>query len=160
MKADLHTHSSRSDGVLAPAELVRLARQVGLDALALTDHDSLAGLEEAREAGLELGIEVIAGVELSVRNQSLDEHLLGFFVDPTAPDLVAYLDELQANYKAAVDSWIAVIRKEEALASVNHTLAEVDKWEQAHFEEDEMRSAVKEAKAKYEDFLREKFFGF
>jgi hypothetical protein len=70
------------------------------------------------------------------------------------------LDELQATYKAAVDSWIATIRKEEALASVNHTLAEVDKWEQAHFEEDEMRSAVKEAKAKYEDALREKFFGF
>jgi hypothetical protein len=70
------------------------------------------------------------------------------------------LDELQATYKAAVDSWIATIRKEEALVSVNHTLAEVDKWEQAHFEEDEMRSAVKEAKAKYEDALREKFFGF
>ena len=70
------------------------------------------------------------------------------------------LDELQATYKAAVDSWIAVIRKEEALASVNHTLAEVDKWEQVHFEEDEMRSAVKEAKAKYEDALRERFFGF
>ena len=70
------------------------------------------------------------------------------------------LDQLQANYKAAVDSWIATIRKEEALASVNHSLAEIDKWEQAHFEEDEMRSAVKEAKAKYEDALREKFFGF
>jgi hypothetical protein len=70
------------------------------------------------------------------------------------------LDELQTNYKAAVDSWIAAIRKEEALASVNHTLAEVDKWEQAHFEEDEMRGLVKDAKAKYEDALREKFFGF
>jgi hypothetical protein len=70
------------------------------------------------------------------------------------------LDELHATYKAAVDSWIATIRKEEALVSVNHALAEVDKWEQAHFEEDEMRSAVKEAKAKYEDALREKFFGF
>ena len=70
------------------------------------------------------------------------------------------LDELQANYKAAVESWIAAIRKEEALASVNHEIAEVDRWEEAHFEEDEMRSAVKEAKAKYEDALREKFFGF
>ena len=70
------------------------------------------------------------------------------------------LDELQANYKAAVESWIAAIRKEEALVSVNHTIAEVDKWEAAHFEEDEMRSTVKEAKAKYEDALRERFFGF
>ena len=70
------------------------------------------------------------------------------------------LDELQANYKAAVEAWIAAIRKEEALVTVNHSVAEVDKWEQAHFEEDEMRSAVKDAKAKYEDALREKFFGF
>ena len=52
------------------------------------------------------------------------------------------------------------IRKEEALVAVNHSVAEVDKWEQAHFEEDEMRSAVKDAKAKYEDALREEFFGF
>ena len=70
------------------------------------------------------------------------------------------LDELQSTYKAAVESWIAAIRQEEALASVNHSIAEVDKWEAAHFEEDEMRGAVKEAKAKYEDALREKFFGF
>ena len=70
------------------------------------------------------------------------------------------LDELQANYKAAVEAWIAAIRKEEELVSVNHSVAEVDKWEQAHFEEDEMRSAVKDAKAKYEDALRTKFFGF
>jgi hypothetical protein len=70
------------------------------------------------------------------------------------------LDELQATYKAAVETWIAAIRKEEALVAVNHSVAEVDKWEQAHFEEDEMRSAVKDAKAKYEDALREEFFGF
>jgi hypothetical protein len=70
------------------------------------------------------------------------------------------LDELQSAYKSAVEAWIAAIRKEEELASVNHDVAEVDKWEEAHFEEDEMRSNVKEAKAKYEDALREKFFGF
>jgi hypothetical protein len=70
------------------------------------------------------------------------------------------LDELQATYKAAVEAWISAIKNEEALASVNHTVAEVDKWERAHFEEDEMRSTVKEAKAKYEDALRAKFFGF
>ena len=70
------------------------------------------------------------------------------------------LDELQASYKNAVEAWIAAIRKEEALASVNHTVAEVDSWEKAHFEEDELRSVVKDAKAKYEDALREEFFGF
>jgi hypothetical protein len=70
------------------------------------------------------------------------------------------LDELQATYKAAVDAWISSIRKEEALASANHSLIEIDKWEQAHFDEDEMRNSVKTAKAKYEDALRAKFFGF
>jgi hypothetical protein len=72
----------------------------------------------------------------------------------------AELDQLQAAYRNAVEAWIAAIRKEEALASVNHSVAEIDHWEQAHFEEDEMRNTVKEAKAKYEDALREKFFGF
>ncbi|MGA2288568.1 hypothetical protein [Bradyrhizobium sp.] len=72
----------------------------------------------------------------------------------------AELDQLQAAYRNAVEAWIAAIRKEEALASVNHSVAEIDHWEQAHFEEDELRNTVKEAKAKYEDALREKFFGF
>jgi 3',5'-nucleoside bisphosphate phosphatase len=111
LKVDLHTHSSRSDGMLAPAELVRLAREVGLDALALTDHDSLAGLDEARRAGAELGVEVIAGVELSVRNQGSDEHLLGFFVDPEFPDLVAYLDELQASRHRMADETLAALER-------------------------------------------------
>jgi hypothetical protein len=70
------------------------------------------------------------------------------------------LDRLQAEYKNAVVTWIAAIRNEEVLASVNHTVAEIDKWEGAHFAEDEMRTKVKDAKAKYEDALREKFFGF
>jgi hypothetical protein len=70
------------------------------------------------------------------------------------------LDDLQAAYKSAVEAWIISIRAEEALASVNHSVAEVDKWEKAAFEEDEMRDAVKAAKAKYEDALRTKFFGF
>ncbi len=70
------------------------------------------------------------------------------------------LDELQAAYKAAVESCISAIRIEEALASANHSMAEIDRWEQAHLEEDEMRNAVKAAKAEYEDALRQKFFGF
>jgi hypothetical protein len=70
------------------------------------------------------------------------------------------LDQLQKNYKATVEEWIAAIKKEEALASVDHSIAEVDQWQQAHFREDEIRSRVKAAKKKYESALREKFFGF
>jgi hypothetical protein len=70
------------------------------------------------------------------------------------------LDQMQNAYKAAVEEWIAAIKQEEALASVNHSIAEVDKWEGAHFSEDKIRSKVKAAKKSYEDALREKFFGF
>lgn len=67
---------------------------------------------------------------------------------------------MQNAYKAAVEEWIAAIKTEEELASVNHSIAEVDKWEDAHFKEDEVRNKVKAAKRQYEDTLREKFFGF
>jgi hypothetical protein len=72
----------------------------------------------------------------------------------------AELDQLQAAYKATVDMWIAAIREEEALASVNHTVAEVDKWEGAHFREEEIRDKALSAKAEYEAALRQKFFHF
>ncbi|MDB5605778.1 MAG: hypothetical protein JWP25_2678 [Bradyrhizobium sp.] len=70
------------------------------------------------------------------------------------------LDDLQVSYKDAVEAWISSIRKEEALASVNHSVAEIDLWEKAYFDEEEMRNAVRAAKTKYEDALRAKFFGF
>jgi hypothetical protein len=61
---------------------------------------------------------------------------------------------------AAVEQWVEAIRQEEALASVNHTVAEVDQWENAHFKEDQLRDRVKAAKKKYEDALRQEFYGF
>jgi hypothetical protein len=70
------------------------------------------------------------------------------------------LDQMQTAYKSAVEEWIAAIKQEEALASVNHTVAEIDQWEGAHFKEEEIRSKALAAKKKYEDALREKFFGF
>lgn len=70
----------------------------------------------------------------------------------------AELDRLQAVYKAAVEEWIAAIREEEALASVNHEIAEVDQWEAAAFKEDDVRQKVRAAKRAYEDALRKKFF--
>jgi hypothetical protein len=73
---------------------------------------------------------------------------------------ISQLDQLQSAYKAAVEEWIKAIRHEEALASVNHSVAEVDQWEQAHFEEDDLRGKVKAAKKDYEDALRRKFFNF
>ena len=70
------------------------------------------------------------------------------------------LDRLQADYKTAVEAWITTIREEEALASNDHSVAEIDQWEAAHFREEDARNKAKKAKSAYEDALREKFFGF
>jgi hypothetical protein len=70
------------------------------------------------------------------------------------------LDEKQGAYKTAVEEWIGAIREEEALASGEHSVDDIDQWEKAHFREEEFRSRAKAAKKKYEDALRLKFFGF
>ena len=77
------------------------------------------------------------------------------------PVELSELDELQASYKAAVDDWVAIIREEEALASAaDHSVAEIDEWENAADREDAARDKAKAAKQTYEDALREKFFHF
>ena len=76
------------------------------------------------------------------------------------PNDTLELDQLRSAYQAAVEEWISAIKQEEALASVDHSIAEVDQWEQASFQEDEIRSKVKAAKKQYEDALRVKFFNF
>jgi hypothetical protein len=70
------------------------------------------------------------------------------------------LDLRQREYKAAVEEWITTIKEEEALASVDHSIAEVDQWEAAGFREEELRKKAKAAKREYEDALRLKFFSF
>src|SRR6202034_662793 len=75
-------------------------------------------------------------------------------------DLQQELDELQAAYKAAVDNWVAAVREEEALASGNHNVAELDKWEAAHFREHKLHKEADYRKRLYEDALRREFYGF
>ncbi|MCU1226267.1 MAG: hypothetical protein JWQ42_4360 [Edaphobacter sp.] len=70
------------------------------------------------------------------------------------------LDRLQSAYKSPVEAWITAIREEEALASTDHSVAEVDEWEEAGSREEEARNKVKTAKKEYEDALREMFFNF
>lgn len=78
---DTHTHSTASDGALSPSELVRRAQERGLLGLALTDHDTVGGLEEALAMGRELDFPVIPGVELSAEHQERDVHILGYWID-------------------------------------------------------------------------------
>lgn len=78
---DLHTHTNKSDGSLSPAELVELAAQKNLAAIAITDHDSVEGLDEAMEASEKYDIEVIPGIEFSTSYHGQDVHVVGLFID-------------------------------------------------------------------------------
>src|SRR2546428_1200283 len=79
---DRHTHSIRSDGVLAPTELVRRAAERGVTVQALSDHDTLSGVAEAVAEGERLGVRIIAATELNTESEWGDAHILAYFVDP------------------------------------------------------------------------------
>jgi len=119
---DLHTHSTASDGSLPPREVVRLARERGLAAVALTDHDTIDGLEEAVAAGAELGVEVIPGVEISAKHPGGSMHILGYFLDWQSRTLAARLAVLQ---QARAERNPRIIAKLNALG-IPLTLAQVE----------------------------------
>jgi 3',5'-nucleoside bisphosphate phosphatase len=79
--ADLHVHTVFSDGILTPEEVVRTAKAKGLAAVGIVDHDTIAGLEDAKEAGLVHGIEILPGVELSSQYEGRDIHIIGYGFD-------------------------------------------------------------------------------
>jgi len=93
--ADLHLHSHRSDGKLSPSRLVAMAAEQGLESLSLTDHDTLEGIEEAREAGARLGVRVLTGIELSAEFRAKDVHLLAYGFDAGHPALRKELERLR-----------------------------------------------------------------
>jgi 3',5'-nucleoside bisphosphate phosphatase len=86
VRADLHSHSTASDGTCPPAEVMRRARAAGLDVIALTDHDTVAGHDEARRA-LPPGLTLLPGMELSARLDGHSVHLLGYLFDPSDQEL-------------------------------------------------------------------------
>ena len=93
---DLHLHSTCSDGYYSPEEIVALAQESGLCAIALTDHDNIDGISRAKAAGAAVGIEVISGVELSSQwFQFTDMHLLGYGFDYQDPYVIRALEEFQ-----------------------------------------------------------------
>ncbi|MDD2966098.1 MAG: PHP domain-containing protein [Desulfovibrionaceae bacterium] len=94
---DLHTHSTASDGTKSPAELVRLAHAAGLAAVAVTDHDTLAGLAEAEEAGHALGIEVVRGCELALLTPQGEIHMLALWLPQHADALERAMLALRAK---------------------------------------------------------------
>lgn len=92
MRIDLHTHSWASDGTQSPAEVVAAAVEARLDVLALTDHDTTIGWDEAAVAATREGIALVRGIEISCLHQGVSIHLLGYLQDPAAPGLLAELE--------------------------------------------------------------------
>ena len=92
---DLHLHTTASDGVMTPSEIVRYAKSKGLQAIAITDHDTIEGLEEGLLEGEKIGFEVVPGVEISAEYSPGSMHLLGYFLDIHHPLLKGKLDYLQ-----------------------------------------------------------------
>lgn len=94
---DLHSHSDRSDGTLAPTEEMLLAASRDLAGVALTDHDTFDGLEEAGAAATKLGLEFVPGIEFSAEYELASLHVLGYWVDPEDPAIDAELNRLTAT---------------------------------------------------------------
>jgi len=91
VRIDLHTHSNVSDGTEAPADVMRSAQAAGIDVVALTDHDSMAGLEEAADMAGALGLNFVPGIEVSCRHRGVSIHLLAYWPDPSNADIMEML---------------------------------------------------------------------
>ncbi|MDZ7760994.1 MAG: PHP domain-containing protein [Desulfovermiculus sp.] len=107
---DLHTHSTASDGSLTPDELVHAGKEAGLLALALTDHDTVSGLDLAVCTGKEIGLEVIPGCELSVQSTYGFMHILGLWVSPRPSSLQTALDWMQDKRWQRNEKMLAALR--------------------------------------------------
>jgi predicted metal-dependent phosphoesterase TrpH len=118
---DLHVHSAASDGSLSPRELVAEAKAQGMRAIALTDHDTIEGLEEALAAGAEMGLEVIPGIEISADHEPGSMHILGYFIDHRSRQLD---EQLQVLKQARAERNPQIIAKLQKLG-LAITMAEV-----------------------------------
>ncbi len=99
MGADLHIHSNASDGILSPSEIVKIAKNLGLSAISITDHDTINGLDEAISTSKKIGLDFIPGIELSSESEDWDIHILGYFIDHHSKELREYLKNLQNKRK-------------------------------------------------------------
>lgn len=108
---DLHVHTNASDGTYSPREVVRLAAERGLGAVAITDHDTVAGVSEAQDEGGVAGVEVIAGVELSCQADFGILHILGYFVEPDHPEFSEALLDLRRGREERIPRIVSKLEK-------------------------------------------------
>lgn len=133
---DLHLHTNASDGELSPAELVRYASKKRLKAIAVTDHDTVNGVEKAVNEGKKCGLEVIPGVEVTCHHNSIEFHLVGLFIDYKDKELKKTLEKLS-------DSRVDYIKK--ILKNLNRELKKNIVVQKYYFPIEKAISAVKKA---------------
>jgi len=104
--ADLHVHTTHSDGACTPGDVVRSAASVGLGAIAITDHDTLSAVAVARPEALRVGVELIAGIELTAERDGKEIHLLGHFVRDDDPGLLSVTADLRARRAQRIEAMV------------------------------------------------------
>lgn len=109
-RIDLHTHSTASDGALAPGELVAEAARSGVGVLAITDHDTTGAIAEARVAGLDLGVQIVPGIELGCETDRDQTDVLGYHFDPVDAGLQALLSDIRAARQSRADEMVSKLR--------------------------------------------------
>ena len=116
MRIDLHTHSTASDGTQSPAGVVAAAAEAGLDVLALTDHDTTTGWNEAAVAAERHGIALVRGIEISCQHEGVSIHLLGYLQDPASPGLLEELDRSRQGRRTRVQQMVELLSQDLDLA--------------------------------------------
>lgn len=128
MRIDLHTHSTVSDGTLSPAEVILAAAAAELDAVALTDHDTIAGWPQAAAAAAAVGVDFVPGVEISCRwygvEPSIPLHLLAYYVDPDHAELAAELARIRTERVGRAERIVALMRAD----GIDVTMAEITRY--------------------------------
>lgn len=109
---DLHVHSTASDGSFTPAEVTALAREAGLTAIALTDHDTVSGVGEALAAAGDFPLEVVPGVELSCLYKEKEIHILGLYIDHTDKAFLDFLDQAEIKRNSRNQLMLAASQKD------------------------------------------------
>lgn len=123
MIADLHAHSTASDGTLTPRMLVARAASRSVEVLSITDHDSVEGLAEGASAARAPGITFVNGVELSAVHEGSDVHVLGYFVDPDDPHLRVHLEDLRAARRRRADTIVKALQDAGYAVSLEEVLS-------------------------------------
>jgi predicted metal-dependent phosphoesterase TrpH len=107
---DLHLHTTASDGRTPPRALVHAAQRAGLGVISVTDHDTVAGLDEAAAACKKLGVRLVPGIEITAGRQDTEVHVLGYFLDPRSARLQAFLESQRADRVRRVTAMLARLR--------------------------------------------------